>query len=117
MSEKEATRFIEDMKSVDGMIAEFTPVMSDPKAAYALLKAKGYDASPEEVREAYLEFASTALSDQEIAEVSAGLSDAAKAGITAGAVVGATVAGGVAAAATVGIAMAAIGACSAAAAI
>lgn len=110
MSEKEATRFISDLQTVEGMASEFTKLNSDPQACYDLLKSKGYDATHAEVREAYFEFATTALSEEQISQVAAGLSEGAKAGIGVAAGVGAVGVGVGAALAVVGVAMAASGA-------
>jgi len=113
MSEQEASRFISDLQTVDGMVAEFSKVKGDQKAALALMKSKGYDATPDEVRDALLEYAATALTEEQIAEVAAGLSTGAKAGIAVGAVAGAGAVGAATAAFVVSTAMVVIGAASA----
>ena len=93
MSEVEATRFINDLHSDLDLSTEFVMVKDNPTASYNLVKQKGYDATPDEIREAFLETSTGVYTEEQIAEISAGLSTGQKAGIAAGAVGGAAAVG------------------------
>jgi hypothetical protein len=47
----------------------------DPAAVQALVAAEGFDATPEEIREAFLETFGSELSEEQLAAIAGGLSD------------------------------------------
>jgi predicted ribosomally synthesized peptide with nif11-like leader len=98
MSAAEADRFITDLTNDPDQFAEIEQLglAGNADAAYAKLKALGYDATQEEIREAFLEYASEHLDDDQLAAVAGGLSDAGAAALGS---VGAFVAGAALAAA------------------
>ena len=113
MSDQEATRFIDDLQTDVEFLTEMSKLKGNPDAAFNAVISRGYDVTKEEITEAYLEFASSNLSDNELNAVAAGLSDAATIGIAVGGA-----AGGMAAAAiTTGIVLAVVASSSAAACI
>jgi len=91
MSEKEANRFIEDLKASPEFQTEMQELRSTPQKAFEHVLDRGYDVTTFEIRDAFLEFASNAYSEEQLAEITGGLSTGGKVGI----IVGATVAGGV----------------------
>ena len=103
MSIEEADRFIADIKArpEDFIELESLGREGDGLAAFEKVRAMGYDATAEEIREAFLEYASESLDAEQLEAVAGGLSDGAAIGIGAGAAVGVGVAGGAAIAAVV----------------
>jgi len=115
MSEAEASRFMNDLKEKPELINEMKPYRENPSEAYAHVRELGYDATTEEIRDAYLEFVSTAISEDQLTEVVAGLSTGAKAGIIAASTVGGAAIG--AAAVGTAVMIAGVVACGSAAAL
>lgn len=112
MSDKEATRFIHDLQTDMEFLEEMSKVKSDPKKTFEAVIAHGYDVTPEEITDAYLEFSSNSLSDKDLEQVAAGLSNGATAGIAvAGAVTGAGVAAGITVACLIAASSSAAAAC------
>lgn len=87
MSESEANRFMNDLKTMPELVEKMTSVRSNPEKAFAQVKDLGYDVTKEEIREAYLEFVANELNEDQLQEVVAGLSRGATVGISVGAAV------------------------------
>lgn len=112
MSDKEATRFIYDLQTNMEFLEVMSKVKDDPKKTFDTVIAHGYDVTPEEITDAFLEFSSNSLSEKDLKEVAAGLSGGATAGIAvAGAVTGAGVAAGITAACLIAASSSAAAAC------
>lgn len=92
MSTKEADRLVHDIEANPSKFEELKTLGKDGKAdeVFQRVKDMGYDATTDEIREAFLEQMSTKLDQKQLDEVSAGISDAAAvgAGVAAGAAVG-----------------------------
>lgn len=117
MSDKEATRFINDLQNDLDFLTEMSKVKGDPKMAFDTVISRGYDVTPEEITEAYLEFSSSSLSEQDLKDVSAGLTRAQENGVIAGVAVAGALGAGVAAGVTTAIVLTAVGSSAAAACI
>ena len=115
MSTKEADRLVHDIEANPSKFEELKDLGMDGKAdeVYRRVKEMGYDATTDEIREAFLEQMSTKLDQKQLDEVAAGISDAAAVGIGVGA--GAAV--GVGAGTAIAIAVIITSSASAAAAI
>jgi len=74
MSEEEATRFISEMQENTDFAAEMHKLRENPSAAYQMVRDKGFNATPEEISAAFLEFSSTWLSEKDLQDIAAGLS-------------------------------------------
>lgn len=81
MSEAEANRFIEDMQSIPNMAEEFVKLKDRPTEVYELVRARDYDATQAEIREAFFEHSSKSLTEEQVREIAAGLSTGGKVGI------------------------------------
>lgn len=88
MSDKEASRFINDVQNDAAFAEQLTKSRSNPEAVWELVQSKGYDATKEEISAAYLEYASSVLTEEQLQEVAAGLSNDQKAYIAAGTIGG-----------------------------
>lgn len=111
MSTTEADRFIADLQTNEALAQQLTDLSSDPEAAYKTVQEQGYDVTPDELRDAALEFAGQYMNEDQLEAVAGGLSDGAVAGIAVGAAATGAAAGGIA----VGVAIAVTGSCAAAA--
>ena len=96
MSQQEAQRFIEDLTANEDLATEFNGIRHDPPAALELVRSKGYDASPDEIREAFLDAFGEQLSEEDLAAIAGGISDGAAAGIGVGAAAAGVYAGALA---------------------
>lgn len=102
MSAAEADRFIADVQADPDRFGSLKAIAEggDPNQAYAQVQAMGYDASVDELRSAFLEFASSNLSEEQLATVAGGLSNDATNGLIVGGIAAAMlITGGAAAAA------------------
>lgn len=100
MSLQEADRFMNDLQNDPTRFAEFESMAKAGRAdeVYSAVRELGYDATVEEIAEAFFEYVSQELSEDDLATIAGGISDGAVVGATAGAAVGAgVIAGGVAA--------------------
>jgi predicted ribosomally synthesized peptide with nif11-like leader len=116
MSIEEADRFIADLVKDPAKFSEFEQMAKSgmTNEVYEAVRQMGYDATIEELAEAFFEYATERLSEEDLASIAGGISDGALVGATAGAAVGAgVIAGGVAA----GVVIATSSAAGAAAAI
>ena len=112
MSIQEADRFIADIKANPEKFDDLEAMgrEGEGEAVFEKVRAMGYDATAEEIREAFLEYISDELDAEQLEAVAGGLSDGAAIGIAAGVAVGTGAAVGT------GIAVAVIATSSAAAA-
>jgi predicted ribosomally synthesized peptide with nif11-like leader len=98
MSIEEADRFIADIRANPEKFDDLEAMGREGEAlaVFEKVQAMGYDATGDEIREAFLEYISEELDAEQLEAVAGGLSDGGIIGATAGAAVGVGVAGGVA---------------------
>jgi len=89
MSDSEAVRFIEDIQSNSEFAEKLTKLRPNPDAVFNYIKSQGYDVTTEEISNAYLEFASSCMTEDQLQSVAAGLSKEDKS-IIAGSVIAGT---------------------------
>jgi len=81
MSESEATRFIDATMTDEKLSAKLVLMKEDPQALLKEIHSLGYDATPDEIRNAYLESMSVRLPETDLQDIAAGISDSAKKGL------------------------------------
>lgn len=100
MSLQEADRFMTDLQNDPSRFADFESLAKAGRTDEVFLAVRdmGYDATVDEIAEAFFEYVSQELSEDDLATIAGGISDGAVVGAAAGAAVGAgVVAGGIAA--------------------
>ena len=75
MSQQQAEAFIARVQEDPEFAERLAALKGDPAAAQALVVAEGFDATPEEIREAFLETFGAELSEEQLAAIAGGLSD------------------------------------------
>lgn len=90
MTIEEADRFIADIRSNPAAFEGLEELArsGDTVAVYEQVRSMGYDATQTEISEAFLEYVSDELDENQLAAVAGGLSDGAAIGIGAGVAVG-----------------------------
>ncbi len=73
MSEAEASRFIAATQSDKELSNELEKLKDDPQKLIQAIKSRGYDVTPEEIREAVLENIAPRVSESELQTIAAGL--------------------------------------------
>jgi len=91
MSAQQAEAFIARVQEDPDFAERLAALKDDPAAVQALVAAEGFDATPEEIREAFLETFGSELSEEQLAAIAGGLSQ--EDGATIGALVGGAVVG------------------------
>jgi predicted ribosomally synthesized peptide with nif11-like leader len=95
MSVKDAEAFMERAESDRDFAAEIEALGMDQDAVVAKIREAGYDVTPEEMKEAFLDRYGAELTPEQLDAVAAGLSSEAEIGIgVAGGVVAAGIIGG-----------------------
>ena len=95
MSQQQADAFIARVQEDPEFAERLSALKDDPAAAQALVAAEGFDATPDEIREAFLEAFGAEMSEEQLAAIAGGTDPY----LIAGGVIGAV--GTVAAAAAV----------------
>ena len=90
MSQQQAEAFIARVQEDPEFAERLSALKDDPAAAQALVAAEGFDATPEEIREAFVEAFGAELSEEQLAAIAGGLSDLGIQMIAASATVAAT---------------------------
>jgi predicted ribosomally synthesized peptide with nif11-like leader len=85
MSQQQAEAFIARVQEDPEFAERLTALKDDPTAVHALVVAEGFDATPEEIREAFVEAFGAELSEEQLAAIAGGMSDL-EIGLTVGAV-------------------------------
>ena len=98
MTTESVDAFFARLSTDDAFAEQLTAVKADPAAVQQLIAEAGFDVTPEEVRDSFLEHYGDQLSEEQLAAVAGGLSRDAENGLIAGAVVAASVIGAAAAA-------------------
>ena len=73
MSEAEASRFIAATQNDKELSNELEKLKDDPQKLIQAIKSRGYDVTPEEIREAVLENIAPRVSESELQTIAAGL--------------------------------------------
>lgn len=76
MSTSSAETFIAKLENDQAFAERLAALSNDPSAVQAALADAGIDATPEEIREAVLEHLGSQLTEEELAVVAGGMSDA-----------------------------------------
>lgn len=74
MSEQEAARFMEAVTRDEDLRTTLESRKEDPTAVIAEIAARGFDCTPEEIRLELLELLNAELSEEELDQVAAGIS-------------------------------------------
>jgi predicted ribosomally synthesized peptide with nif11-like leader len=102
MSNESVEAFFNRLSSDDDFAGQLAAVKADPAAVQQLIAEAGYSVTPEEVRDAFLEHYGDQLTEEQLAAVAGGLTQAEEGGIaggvTAGILLGAVAVGAAAAA-------------------
>src|SRR4051794_13051652 len=99
MSEEGAVAFLERGEGDEDFATELGSLREDPGAVIERVHAGGVDATPEEIREAFLERYGAELTQEQLDQIAAGTDPTDIAGYTVAAVSGAILVGAFAAAA------------------
>jgi predicted ribosomally synthesized peptide with nif11-like leader len=87
MSEEQAVAFMERVETDEDFAKELESVKTDPPAVLEKIHGAGYDATPDEIREAFLNRYGAELTQEQLDQISAGTDPAVIAGTTVGVVV------------------------------
>ena len=75
MSVQQAEAFIARVQEDPDFAERLAALKDDPTAVQALVAAEGFDATPEEIRDAFLEAFGSELSEEQLAAIAGGLND------------------------------------------
>jgi len=83
MSAQQANGFIARVQNDEDFAERIAALREDPAAVQALIAAEGFDATPDEIRDAFLEAYGSELTEEQLVAISGGLSgsDAASASV------------------------------------
>ncbi len=84
MSAQEADRFIERTASDKDFQTRIEKIANDTKAVYELVKSEGFDCTPDEIKEAFMNAYASELTPEQLETVTAGLSESQALGIGIG---------------------------------
>jgi predicted ribosomally synthesized peptide with nif11-like leader len=87
MSQEQAVAFLDRVESDEAFARELESLRQDPAAALEKVHAAGFDATPDEVREAFLERYGAELTQEQLDQIAAGTDPAVIAGTVVGVVV------------------------------
>jgi predicted ribosomally synthesized peptide with nif11-like leader len=73
MSASQADAFIERLSADEAFAAQIDAVKNSPEQVQALVAGAGFDATPEEIREAWLASLGEYLTEEQLAEISGGV--------------------------------------------
>jgi predicted ribosomally synthesized peptide with nif11-like leader len=103
MSNESVEAFFDRLSSDDDFAGQLAAVKTDPSAVQQLIADAGFDVTPEEVRDAFLEHYGDQLDEEQLAAVAGGLSHDAENGLIIGGVAAGMVVASVAGAAAAAI--------------
>jgi predicted ribosomally synthesized peptide with nif11-like leader len=101
MSQADAVAFLERVESDEEFAKELESQKDDPNAVVEKVHAAGFEATPDEIREAFLERYGAELTPEQLDQIAGGLTSVEEIGIGAG--IGGVVGLGLAAAALAGL--------------
>jgi predicted ribosomally synthesized peptide with nif11-like leader len=73
MSMTDAVGFLDRVESDESFARELEALKENPNAVYEKVKAAGFDAQPEEIREAFLERYGSELTPEQLDQIAAGM--------------------------------------------
>jgi predicted ribosomally synthesized peptide with nif11-like leader len=88
MSPAAASAFLDRVEADDTFVKDLESAKEDPDAVYEKVRAAGFDATPEEIREQVLDRYGAELTPEQLDQVAAGLDGGDIAGIVVGAGMG-----------------------------
>jgi predicted ribosomally synthesized peptide with nif11-like leader len=74
MSQAAASAFLDRVETDDTFVSDLESVKEDPNAVFEKVKAAGFDATPEEIREQVLDRYGAELTPEQLDQVAAGMS-------------------------------------------
>jgi predicted ribosomally synthesized peptide with nif11-like leader len=89
LSQAEAAAFLDRVEGDEVFAKQLEARRNDPEAVHEQVTSAGFDATPEEIREAFLERYGAELTPEQMERIAAGATDAEIAGYTLAAVGGA----------------------------
>jgi predicted ribosomally synthesized peptide with nif11-like leader len=87
VSEAQAEAFLDRVESDEDFAKELESLREDPPAVLEKLHAAGFEATPEEIREAFLDRYGAELTPEQLDQIAAGSDPAVVGGVTAAVVV------------------------------
>jgi len=87
MSQAQAVAFLDRVENDDDLAKELESLKADPTAVLDKVRAAGFDATPDEIRDVFLERYGAELTQEQMDQIAAGSDPAVVWGVT-GAVVG-----------------------------
>lgn len=72
MSEKEANRFLKAVETDESFRETLNGMASNHDAVYAEIKKRGFDCTPEEIKETVMEALGSNISENDLADIAAG---------------------------------------------
>jgi predicted ribosomally synthesized peptide with nif11-like leader len=87
MSQEQAVAFLDRVESDEDFAKELESLREDPPAVVERVHAAGFDAAPEEIREAFLERYGAELTQEQLDQIAAGTDPAVIAGTVVGVVI------------------------------
>jgi predicted ribosomally synthesized peptide with nif11-like leader len=87
MSMTDAGAFLDRLESDKPFARELEAIKDNPTAVHEKVNAAGFDAQPEEIREAFIDRYGAELTPEQLDQIAGGLDEGAAIGIGAGAVV------------------------------
>jgi predicted ribosomally synthesized peptide with nif11-like leader len=87
MSEAQAEAFLDRVESDEEFAKELESLREDPPAVLEKVHAAGFEATPEEIREAFLDRYGAELTQEQLDQIAAGTDPAVVAGTVVGVVV------------------------------
>ena len=88
MSQAAASAFLDRVETDDTFVSDLESVKEDPNAVFEKVKAAGFDATPEEIREQVLDRYGAELTPEQLDQVAAGMDAGDIAGISVGGAIG-----------------------------
>ena len=75
MTMQQAEAFVARVQEDSEFADRLAALKDNPAAAQALIAGEGFDATPDEIREAFMEAFGTELSEEQLASIAGGMSD------------------------------------------
>jgi len=73
MSAAEATRFVQHVESDEALAERLTALSNDPADVHALVLAEGFDCTPDEIKDAFLEAHGDKLTAEQLEAIAGGI--------------------------------------------
>ena len=73
MSQADAVAFLDRVETDEDFASELESLRADPETVHARVVAAGFDASPEEIREAFVDRYGSELTHEQLDQIAAGM--------------------------------------------